>query len=190
MTMDSVADRKPAASPTAPGTARPPAPEMATGATKFSMRGLPLLTQGASFDPVSTADNLWLSVKVYASGGENALHAHSVEDHAFVVLQGRATFHFADGSTCEALQYEGVMLPKGTFYRFEAGEEENLVLLRIGGAQRKDLANRKLQKHGTPMELQATTYDYDGGKKDARDPKTGTPALPIIVKPGAFFPKG
>lgn len=166
-----------------------PAPKMADSATKFSMRGLPLLTQGASFDPVATADNLWLSVKVYASGGENALHYHSVEDHAFVVLQGRATFHFGDGSSCEALPFEGVMLPKGTPYRFEAGEEENLVLLRIGGAQRKNLALRDLQPHGNPVELKGTTYDADGSLKDARDPKTGTPALPIVRAVGKFFPK-
>lgn len=163
-------------------------PTMATGATKFSMRGLPLLTQGASFDPVSTADNLWLSVKVYASGGENALHAHKIEDHAFVVLQGRATFYFGDGSSCEAKAFEGVMLPKGTLYRFEAGEEENLVLLRIGGAQRKDLANRGLQSHGTPVELKGTTFDEDGSTKDGRNPKTGTPSLQIIRAVGKFFP--
>lgn len=163
-------------------------PKMADGATKFSLRGLPLLVQGASFDPVATADNLWLSIKVYASGGENALHYHSVEDHAFVVLQGRATFTFGDGSGCEALAFEGVMLPKGTPYRFEAGEEENLVLLRIGGAQRANMADRALQPHGSPAELKGTTFDADGSTKDARDPKTGTPALAIIRAAGKFFP--
>ena len=80
------------------------------------------------------------------------------------------------------------MLPKGTLYRFEAGEEENLVLLRIGGAQRKDLANRALQAHGNPMELKGTTYDEDGSTKDGRNPKTGTPALKIIRAAGKFFP--
>jgi hypothetical protein len=107
----------------------------------------------------------------------------------FVVLQGRATFYFGDGSSCEALPFEGVMLPKGTLYRFEAGEEENLVLLRIGGAQRKDPANRALQNHGSPVELKGTTFDEDGSTKDGRNPKTGTPSLPIIRAPGKFFPK-
>ena len=164
-------------------------PSIAKDAVKFSMRGLPLLSDGASFDPVATADNLWLSVKVYSSGGENALHAHMVEDHAFVVLQGKATFHFEGGGTCEALPFEGVMLPKGVMYRFEAGVEENLVLLRIGAAQRKDLSNTALQKHGSPMELKGMTYDQDGSLKDGRDPKTGTPSRPIVKIPGKFFPK-
>lgn len=169
--------------------ADPAMAEMAPGAMKFSMRGMPLLTQGASYDGVAAADNLWLSIKVYASGGENALHAHQKEDHAFVVLQGRATFWFEDGSSCDALQFEGVMLPKGTKYRFEAGEEENLVLLRIGGGQRKDLANRLLQKNGNPAELKGSIFDADGSLKNGRDPKTGTPSLPIIKAPGQFFPK-
>jgi hypothetical protein len=33
------------------------------------------------------------------------------------------------------------------------------------------------------------TYDLDGTTKDARDPKSGTPAQPIIPRPGEFFPK-
>ena len=32
-------------------------------------------------------------IKVYASGGENTLHAHNNEDHMFVILQGTAIFH-------------------------------------------------------------------------------------------------
>jgi mannose-6-phosphate isomerase-like protein (cupin superfamily) len=166
-----------------------PRPEMATGAQKFSMRGAPLLSSGASYDALSSTDNLWLSLKVYSSGGENALHYHSQEDHAFVVLQGRATFHLGDGSTIEALPYEGVMLPKNTVYKFEAGEEENLVLLRIGGGQRKDLSNRKLQRHGAPAELAGTTFDADHSIKVGSDPKTGTPSEPIVPIPGKFFPK-
>lgn len=165
-----------------------PAPTMCDRATKFSMRGLPMLSQGASFDALASSDNLWLSVKVYSSGGENALHAHKTEDHAFVVMQGRATFHFEDGSTCEALQFEGIMIPKGVLYRFEAGEEQNLVLLRIGGAQRNNLQDRRLRRNGMPEELKGFTYDADGGLKDGRDPKTGTPSQKIVPIPGKFFP--
>jgi mannose-6-phosphate isomerase-like protein (cupin superfamily) len=163
-------------------------PRMCDGATKFSMRGLPLLAEGASFDALASTDNLWLSVKVYSSGGENALHAHAVEDHAFVVLKGRATFHFGDGSSCDAVQYEGVLIPKGSLYRFDAGEDENLVLLRIGGAQRKNLEDRRLRRNGMPEELKGTAYDADGSLKDGRAPKTGTPSKKIIPIPGKFFP--
>ncbi len=170
-------------------TARTANPVMASGPTKFSMRGLPLLSQGASFDALVSADNLWLSIKVYSSGGENALHKHRTEDHAFVVLQGRATFHFGDGSSCEARQFEGVMVPKGTLYKFQADEQENLVLLRIGGAQRTDPANRLLETYGVPVELAGDTVNADGSVKVGSDPKTGTPSQPIVPIPGKFFAK-
>ncbi len=160
-----------------------------TGAKKFSMRGLPMLSQGTSFDALATAENLWLSVKAYASGGENSLHAHTREDHAFVVLQGKATFHFADGSHCEAQPFEGVMLPKNTLYRFQADEKENLVLLRIGAAQRQTAGIDQLQKHGSPMELKGTTLDDDGTPKVSRAGRAKTPNPPAIVIPGKFFPR-
>lgn len=160
-----------------------------SGAKKFSMRGLPMLSQGTTFDALATAENLWLSVKAYASGGENSLHAHLREDHAFVVLQGKATFHFADGSSVDAFPYEGIMLPKGVQYRFQADEKENLVLLRIGAAQRQTTGIDKLQKHGTPIELQGTTMDDDGTPKVSRAGRAKTPNPPAIVIPGKFFPR-
>ncbi len=159
-----------------------------TGASKFTMRGLPLLSEGASFDALANAENLWLSAKVYSSGGENALHIHTLEDHAFVILKGKATFHFADGTQQEAIQFEGVMIPKGIAYRFEADPGENLVLLRVGAAQRTTTGLGPLVKSASPLELKDTTIDYDGSVKDGRDPKTGTPSKPIIPIPGAFFP--
>ena len=41
-----------------------------------SRNDLPLLEQGTTYDSLATAENLWAAIKVYASGGENALHAH------------------------------------------------------------------------------------------------------------------
>jgi mannose-6-phosphate isomerase-like protein (cupin superfamily) len=159
-----------------------------SGAKKFSMRGLPQLSQGTTFDALATAENLWLSVKVYSSGGENSLHYHTVEDHAFVVLQGRATFDFGDGSSSEATQLEGIMIPKGVRYRFQAGEEVNLVMLRIGGAQRKTMGIDELLKFGGPMELAGTTLDDDGTKKVNRGGSAKTPNAPPVAIPGKFFP--
>jgi mannose-6-phosphate isomerase-like protein (cupin superfamily) len=160
-----------------------------SGAKKYSMRGMPQLSQGTTNDPLATADNLWLQAKVYASGGENSLHAHTIEDHSFFVLQGEATFYFGDGSSCGVQQYEGVMIPKGTSYRFQASEEVNLVLLRIGGAQRKTTGVDQLQAHGTPMELKGTTLDDDGTPKVSRSGSAKTPNPPAIAIPGKFFPK-
>ena len=77
------------------------------------------------------------------------MHAHVHEDHSFIVLEGEATFHFDSEDNARVLglpsgrepaprvlkPYEGVMLPKGTYYRFESTGDGNLVMLRVGAAQ-------------------------------------------------------
>jgi mannose-6-phosphate isomerase-like protein (cupin superfamily) len=77
-------------------------------------------------------------VKVYAEGGENATHTHLAEDHVFLVLAGQATFHLGkDGEQTQvANTYEGVFLPKGSYYRFESSGDENLVMYRVGAGKR------------------------------------------------------
>jgi mannose-6-phosphate isomerase-like protein (cupin superfamily) len=156
---------------------------------KYSMRGEPLLEQGATTRPLAHADNLWLGVKVYCGGGENALHAHRIEDHAFTVLQGKATFHFGDGSSVEVGPYEGVMIPKGVRYRFEAHTEENLVLFRVGGGQLPSVVSGK-KFQGAPVEIKnGARIGADGKELVGTSPKNGTPSLPVIKAPGKFFAK-
>lgn len=72
-------------------------------------------------------------LKTYASGGENEIHAHSNEDHVFVILQGGAVFHGPNDEKREVGKNDCVLLPAGTFYWFHAKEDqEELVMLRIG----------------------------------------------------------
>jgi len=159
-------------------------------AVLFSMRNLPLLEQGTTYDPLATAENLWVNIKVYASGGENALHAHGGEDHAFIVLQGKATFTFGDGRTSIVGKHEGVMIPKNVQYKFEADEAENLVLLRVGGGQRKVQGLDDLTRFGTPKDILAQTAFADGSTKVGTDPKNGETSKPRIYAKGKFFSPG
>ncbi len=101
----------------------------------FSLK-TPLLSAGQTNTPVAGTDLLKLRVKVYAEGGENALHAHFDEDHSFVVLQGQATFHDDAGNTNVVKKYEGILLPKGSYYYFQSTGDENLVLLRVGAGRK------------------------------------------------------
>jgi mannose-6-phosphate isomerase-like protein (cupin superfamily) len=95
-----------------------------------------LLAQGRYDNHVARTDLLRLTVKVYASGGENALHQHKYEDHAFIVLQGEATFHIGTEDEVRVLKkYEGVMIPRGVCYWFLSSAPENLVMLRTGAAE-------------------------------------------------------
>ncbi len=97
----------------------------------FKMR-VPLLDEGRSNHAMAKTDNMWATVKVYASGGENGLHTHPNEDHCFVILQGSARYFDAEGDFIDVARHEGVMLPAGVYYHFHATSKEPLVLLRIG----------------------------------------------------------
>lgn len=87
--------------------------------------------QGRTNAVLAATANLSAVLKTYASGGENELHAHTNEDHLFVVLQGAATFYGPRGEEKVVRRHEGVILPKGVVYRFLAHEDEPLVLLRV-----------------------------------------------------------
>ena len=159
-------------------------------AVVFSMRDLPMLEQGTSYDPLATAENLWAAVKVYASGGENALHYHAGEDHVFVVMQGKATFEFEGGRTSVVRQFEGVMIPKNVQYKFEADVAENLVLLRIGGGVRTVAGLDNLTPFGTPRDVNEKTSFADGSAKIGNAVKNGESSKPRVYAAGKFFAAG
>ena len=103
----------------------------------------PLLSKGRSNRVLAATDLLKLRVKVYAEGGENGLHTHLDEDHAFVVLEGQATFHDEQGNSTVVNRYEGIMLPRGAYYYFQSTGDTNLVLLRAGAGRKASGGNRR-----------------------------------------------
>ena len=116
---------------------------------------------------LAQTDALKVRIKVYAEGGENGLHTHNDEDHAFVILQGQATFHNADGRDTVINKFEGIMLPRGAFYHFKSSGDEDLVLLRIGTG---DLAaGQRVGPEGRPLTRE------ENGRVDG------------VVIPGRFF---
>jgi mannose-6-phosphate isomerase-like protein (cupin superfamily) len=118
-------------------------------AETFSLKS-PLLSEGRTDRVLASTELLKLRLKVYAEGGENGLHAHHDEDHSFVVLDGQATFYDKDGNETVVRRYEGIMIPKGTFYRFLSSGTTNLVLLRVGAGRRPD-GNFRLGPNGRPL---------------------------------------
>lgn len=99
----------------------------------FHLRAqLPL--QGRTDTPMAATDRMWVVLKTYAHDGENELHAHPNEDHVFLVLQGEADFYGPKEETRRVKKFDGILLPRGTFYWFRALGEEPLVMIRIGSA--------------------------------------------------------
>lgn len=84
------------------------------------------------------ADTSTPRLKIYAAGGENDLHAHPDEDHASVVLDDEAVFSDQAGNETVTRRYEGVFLPRGTYYRFRSAGTGNLAILRIGSSASLD----------------------------------------------------
>src|SRR3954471_21557023 len=94
------------------------ASEVKFEASVFSLKTR-LLSQGSHTTYLAQSQLLSVAMKAYASGGENKMHQHPEEDHAFVVLQGQATFHIGTDENIKVVnRNEGVMLPAGTCYWF------------------------------------------------------------------------
>lgn len=141
----------------------------------FSLRGLPLLSDGAATHPLLRATNLDVTGKVYSSGGENDLHSHDDQDHAFFVLQGSATFYDEHGGTTDVQSLEGVMIPRGVKYRFLSTGDENLVMLRTAGWSEKNLP------------LRETHLGPNGIALEGKDPRTGGSRGRVATETGEKF---
>ena len=139
--------------------------------TPFNLRAQ-LLEQGRTETVLAATEDLSARLKVYASGGENELHSHPTEDHVFVLLQGSARFYGPDGETMDLGAMEGLMMPRGMFYRFHATSEENLVMLRVG--------TPNFQKQATDDRLGMDGKPLIGDSKANRTQE-------VVFRQGAFF---
>jgi adenylylsulfate kinase len=101
-----------------------------------------LLSKGRSDYILACTDLMSIRIKCYAQGGENVLHAHPGEDHAFVILAGVAKFSSKEGEVTTLARNHGILLPKGCYYKFESCGEEPLVMLRVGAELEKLEVNR------------------------------------------------
>ena len=131
----------------------------------------PLLDQGRSNHPLAHTENMWVTLKVYASGGENGLHTHPNEDHTFIVMQGSARYYGPEGTIGDRGAMEGIMIPAGAYYWFEATSKEPLVLLRIGSRVGPQDPGGRLTIRG-----ESRPGDSPENKQS-----------PVKVKEGAFF---
>src|ERR1700756_4062494 len=142
-----------------------------TKPTVFALRAQ-LLDQGRTDTVVAAAEDLIVRMKVYASGGENELHAHTGEDHTFMVLQGSARFYGPEGEEVDIGPYQGIMLPKGAYYRFHATSKEPLVMIRVGSP------NPRKQKK--PYRIDIDGNELRGDSKENK-------SVPVVFRDGAFF---
>lgn len=103
----------------------------------FSLKA-PYMKEGRITQLVAETPNLRISTKVNAKGGggENELHTHLNEDHAFIVLEGQMSVFDEDGNEFVLKPYQGALLPTGAYYRYNNTGDGNMVVLRIGHIKR------------------------------------------------------
>jgi len=98
---------------------------------KFSLR-TPYMKQGRITQLVAETENMWIHTKINYEGGENEIHTHLNEDHSFIVLEGQMSVFDEKGGEIKVEKHQGVMIPKGAYYRYLNTGSENLVVLRVG----------------------------------------------------------
>lgn len=106
-------------------------PTEAPKAQKFSLR-TPYMKQGRVTQLVAETENMWIHTKINYEGGENEIHCHLDEDHSFIVLEGQMSVFDEKGNEQKIEKYQGIMIPKGAYYRYLNTGKENLVVIRVG----------------------------------------------------------
>ncbi|MCH8200172.1 MAG: cupin domain-containing protein, partial [Chloroflexi bacterium] len=83
--------------------------------------------------PIVKTDLLRVGVQVVRKdGGETNMHAHPSLDSTWMVLAGQARFYgYGDVVIAEPGKHEGVNIPRGVPYWFEAISDEPLEILHI-----------------------------------------------------------
>ena len=138
---------------------------------KFSLK-TPYLEKGRITTLLAETENLWIHTKINAQGGENAIHAHLDEDHSFIVLEGEMTVFDEKGNEMVVKQYEGVMIPRGAYYRYLNTGDGNLMVIRVGGGAHKQGGEAmRIRPDGKPLpSLSKENHHVD----------------PVVI-PGKFF---
>ena len=139
----------------------------------FSLK-TPYMQQGRVTQLVAETPNMRIHTKINAEGGENELHTHLAEDHSFIVLEGEMTVFDEKGNQMVVKPYQGVLLPKGAYYRYLNTGDGNLVVLRIGAG----VPNKP--KAGEPKRIRPDGREILGGSDENK-------TIPPIEMPGKFF---
>jgi mannose-6-phosphate isomerase-like protein (cupin superfamily) len=142
-------------------------------AQKFSLK-TPYMKQGRITQTVAKTENMWIACKINAEGGENEIHTHLNQDHAFIVLEGEMSVFDENGAEMKLKPYQGVMLPKGAYYRYLNTGTGNLVVLRFG-AYTPDRPQK-----GQAMRIMTDGTEILGSSEENK-------SLPPIEMPGKFF---
>jgi mannose-6-phosphate isomerase-like protein (cupin superfamily) len=113
----------------------------------------PYLKEGRSTNVLAKTDLISVMIKYYNEGGENTLHSHPTEDHVFVVLDGEATFYDKEEKTTPVKKGEGILIPKGWYYKFQNSGGKPLIILRFGASREPKI--ERISTTGTDIQARS-----------------------------------
>lgn len=139
---------------------------------KFELKA-PVLTEGRGTTEMPATQRMRASLKYLHEGGEVNLHSHTHEDQTYLVLDGEVVFYDANGMATNVSRGEGMLMPKGEFYRFHQVNGP-AVVLRIGGTSAEDW-DHYLDANGNP-------FSFGAGSPGASDGGDGYWTLDGVVQ--------
>jgi mannose-6-phosphate isomerase-like protein (cupin superfamily) len=106
-------------------------------------------------------DRLFATIQVITKGGETNLHSHSHLDGIWYVLKGRGRFYSDETTLAGDLgPGEGIIIPRGVKYWFEAAGDEPLEILQV------ECSDKAIRTH---EELMADRNDFTPMKRGMSD---------------------
>jgi mannose-6-phosphate isomerase-like protein (cupin superfamily) len=118
---------------------------------KFSLK-TPYMKQGRITQLVAETENMRIHTKINYEGGENEIHTHLDEDHSFIVLEGQMSVFDEKGNELKIDKHQGVLIPKGAYYRYLNTGKENLVVIRVGaGIKAQGGEAMRVRPDGKPL---------------------------------------
>jgi mannose-6-phosphate isomerase-like protein (cupin superfamily) len=107
----------------------------------------PFLREGNTHNVIAATDLMSIALKYYNEGGENALHTHPGEDHAFLILDGEMTLYDKEEQAIVLKRGQGIMIPSGWSYWFKNSGDGPLIFLKFS-AFKKEAKGAKGDGHG------------------------------------------
>ena len=116
---------------------------------------------------------------VRKDGGETNMHAHPSLDSTWMVLAGQARFYgYGDVVIAEPGKHEGVNIPRGVPYWFEAISDEPLEILHITAAD----PNAKNERVNYTERTAARQRDRASGRAPSEEEREAARAQPLTRK--------
>ncbi|MBU6267579.1 MAG: cupin domain-containing protein [Sphingomonadales bacterium] len=108
-------------------------PGQSTDFKVFAYRTPETMKRDRALVPLVKTQTMMSMVQVFrGQGGEQELHMHTAMDGFWFVLSGRARFYTeGDVLVADLGPHEGILVPSGAKYWFEAGDCEQLELLQV-----------------------------------------------------------